>query len=75
MRVDLGTHWHGDHQKGLNNPVDANVARWRRVIDAQAVLLERLGVEVLNASRVSSLQKYPKVDFAAAVGAKLNAAA
>lgn len=75
MRVDLGTHWHGDHPKGLNNPVDANVARWRRVIDAQAVLLERLGVEVLNASRVSSLQKYPKVDFAAAVGAKLNAAA
>ena len=75
MRVDQGTHWHGDHPKGLNNPAEVNVARWRRVLDRQADKLNRLGVEVLNASPVSSLTAYPKIEFAAAIGAEHDAAA
>lgn len=75
MRVDLGVHFHGKHPKGMNNPAAVNVRRWRQILDAQAPLLAGLGVEVLNASPVSALEAYPKVDFAAAVGATLNAAA
>lgn len=63
MRLDRGVHWHGEHQ-GLHNPTDGNVARWRRVIDGAAPSLQALGVEVLNASPISALQAYPKVDFA-----------
>lgn len=69
MRVDRGVHWHGEHPKGMNNPAAANVTRWRQVLDRQAGLLKRLGIEVLNASPVSALESYPKVDFAAAIGA------
>lgn len=44
-----------------------DVIRWRQVLDAQAPLLSKVGVEVLNASAVSTLTAYPKVDFAAAM--------
>jgi hypothetical protein len=66
MRLDKGLHWHGAHA-GLHNPNDRNVARWRRVIDGAAPTLKALGVEVLNASPISALQAYPKVDFMEAI--------
>lgn len=69
MRVDRGVHWHGEHPKGMNNPAEVNVRKWLHILDKQAGLLGRLGVEVLNASPVSALTAYPKVDFAAAIGA------
>jgi len=61
MRVDAGLHWHGAHPHGLNNPSAGSVMRWAATLDAQAPLLKRLGVEVLNASPVSALKAYPKV--------------
>jgi hypothetical protein len=60
MRVDRGLHWHGAHGAGLNNPAAQNVSRWRRILDEQAPVLCALGVEVLNASPVSALTRYPK---------------
>lgn len=63
MRVDLGVNWHGEHGHGLPNPGAPNVIRWRKVLDAQASLLTNMGVEVLNASPVSTLTAFPKVDF------------
>lgn len=75
MRVDLGVHWHGRHPEGMNNPSDVNTKRWRQVLDRQAPLLRKLGVEVLNASPVSALEAYPKVDFAAAIHGEMNVAA
>jgi hypothetical protein len=75
MRVDLGVHWHGKHPKGMNNPSDVNTRRWRQVLDAQAPLLRDMGVEVLNASPVSALEAYPKVNFAAAIHGEINVAA
>jgi hypothetical protein len=59
MRADGGLHWHGRHDRGLNNPTGDLFVRWRRVLDGVAPRLASLGVEVLNLSRVSALTAYP----------------
>lgn len=69
MHLDAGLHWHGRHPQGLNNPTTGNVARWRNCIDAAAPVMREIGVEVLNASPISALKNYEKVDFASAIGA------
>lgn len=63
MRVDLGTHWHGRHKENLNNPREVNVIRWRMRLQEQARLVEKIGAVILNASPVSHLGVYPKVDL------------
>lgn len=67
MRLDRGIHWHGKHGAGLSNPTNPSVDRWRRRIDAVAGLLGEIGVEVVNASPVSALENYRKVDFEEAI--------
>ena len=67
MSLEKGTHWHGRHPPGLNNPRQASVDKWRLELDAQAPLLERMGIEVLNASPHSRLTAYPRVEFQEAV--------
>ena len=67
MRIDRGICWHGKYGQGLSNKTETDVIRWRKKLDAQAPWLKTLGVEVLNASSVSALTAYPKVDFAEAV--------
>lgn len=63
MRLDRGSHWHGKHPPGLNNPSDSNLVIWRRVLNGAARQLAALGVEVLNASPVSTLTAFPIVTF------------
>lgn len=65
MRLDRGMHWHGAHGPELHNPNREVIARWRRVIDQAAPTLDALGVTVLNASPISALTAYPKIDFEA----------
>lgn len=67
MRLDLGIHWHGKHDRGLNNPTARNLAKWRGVIDGRAAQLAELGVDVINASAVSALEAYPKMSLAEAL--------
>lgn len=67
MNLKRGAHWHGRHPAGLNNPRQANVDMWRRVLDDQAPILHNLGVEVLNCSMSSDLTAYRKVPFLEAV--------
>jgi hypothetical protein len=69
MRIDRGMHWHGKHGPGLNNPSQDSVRRWRRVIDEQAPILAALGVEMVNASPISALTAYPKMDLREALAA------
>lgn len=59
MRLDRGVHWHGRHRRGLNNPTDRNLVRWRRALDGAAPVLAALGIEVVNCSPVSTLTAYP----------------
>ncbi len=67
MNLDHGIHWHGRHPGLLNNPRIGSVAKWRAQLDAQAGLLESMGIEVLNASPISSLTAFRKVDFQEAI--------
>lgn len=67
MRLDLGIHWHGKHGRGLNNPTERNLAKWRGVIDGCAPRLAELGVSVVNASAISALEAYPKIPIEEAI--------
>ena len=63
MTLEYGVHWHGWHDRPLNNPQEHNVLVWRKHLDAVAPLLAKKGVRVRNASHVSRLEAYPKVNF------------
>jgi hypothetical protein len=63
MHLDRGRHWHGDHPKGLHNPLPGNVRRWRAAIDKNAPLLKAFGVTVINASMESALTAFPKMSL------------
>lgn len=68
MRLDKGVHWHGLHKGELSNPTDKNVARWRRVVDDAAIVLNALEIKVVNCSLISNLMNYPKMNFEQALG-------
>lgn len=61
MTLDGGAHWHDDY-RGVAKPDAGRVKSWREAMDACAPQFEQLGVEVLNASPVSALRAYRKVD-------------
>lgn len=63
MTVAHGLHWHGKHPAGMNNPSERNVDRWRRCTDAAADVIEALGIRVINASPISALTRYEKMDL------------
>lgn len=67
MRLDRGTHWHGDHGRGLHNPTDITVERWRRAFDEARVGLDYLGCEVVNATKRTALDCFPRVDLEAVI--------
>lgn len=54
-----GTHWHGKHPKGLNNPQESNFLRWRNVLNAEAPILRAAGIEVYRECDRSLLLNYP----------------
>lgn len=63
--VDYGLHWHGAHTANkLTNPTAGNTKGWRTRLDAVANNLRDRGITVLNASPISALENYEKVDFA-----------
>lgn len=67
MRLDRGVHWHGRHPQGLNNPSDNLLVHWRRAFHKAAGTLADLGIEVLNASPVSTLTAFPIVSLREAI--------
>ncbi|WP_412063983.1 hypothetical protein [Rhizobium sp. SYY.PMSO] len=67
MTTVQGLHWHGAHPSGMNNPTEQNIARWRRAIDGAAEDMRKIGVTVINASEISTLQNYPKMSLAEAI--------
>ncbi len=58
MWLDRGIHWHGPHGRALNNPGAAQLAKWRRIVDAAAGDLAALGIDVINATPGSALTAY-----------------
>lgn len=65
LGLDLSTtggasHWHGDHVQPLrNNPL--TLAHFVRAFKHAAPLLADLGVDVVNASRVTALEAFPRM--------------
>lgn len=64
MHDRSGVHWYGrNNWPGANNPseVDAGFPRFRRSFAAAAIELEKMGVEVVNASPISELKCFQKM--------------
>jgi hypothetical protein len=59
--LSKGEHWHGRHHYMMNNPMETNVKRWKKAFDGSAARVLSLGVDVVNCSTTSSLEKYPKL--------------
>ena len=58
-----GKHWHPDHGRGLGNPAADSLAKWAAHFDAAAPVYASWGIEVLNASPISAITAFPKVDL------------
>lgn len=58
MRIDRGLHFHGRHVKGLNNPSQHNLLRWRSAFMRAAPTLARHGISVINANSESHLTAF-----------------
>jgi hypothetical protein len=61
MTLKSGVHWHGPHDKGLNNPRSYTINKWREILDKQSATVEKLGVKIINVSMSSALKAYPKM--------------
>jgi hypothetical protein len=56
-----GQHWYGaNNGPGRTNPDEDNFKRWRQAFVQSAVVLDRLGVEVVYASPKGALTCFPK---------------
>lgn len=73
MQISNGLHWHGRHGRGLNNPGEQNVRSWRRHFETAAPLLASLGVLVINASRETALECFPRKSLDTALAEFQNA--
>lgn len=56
--VAAGTHWHGDHGK-TKNPDAARCSAWLR----QFAALDRKGAQVINCSRQTALECFPRMNL------------
>lgn len=52
-------HWHDDHPKGLGNA--GSVGKW--AVHFQELAARLVGVEILNATRETALEQWPKVSL------------
>ena len=59
-----GTHWHGKHPVGLNNPRETFFVKAMRRFELLAPALRQRGIEVLNCSPISQLECFPKARLA-----------
>ena len=69
-----GVHWHGKHPLGLHNPSPANINRWRRALERAAMSLRKRHFDVVNASDISTLNNFQRVEFAAEIDGLLSEA-
>lgn len=61
-----GRRWHGLHPNGREQAADT-LERWRARFDAAAIEAKALGTDVVNLSRQSALQSYPKMTVSEAL--------
>lgn len=60
MHTGAGVHWYGMNTWNMaNNPGDPQLMKWRSAFASQAVVLRKMGVEVVNASPDSAIRCFP----------------
>ncbi len=60
--IKQGLHWHSPYP-GANNPNPSKTLRWKRSLDGASVILDNIGVKVINCSMISTLKKYKKMSL------------
>ena len=63
--TDGRKHWHDDHPPELENAT--SVADWPRLFGILARRAQRSGVQIVNASRATALECFPRVELEAAL--------
>jgi hypothetical protein len=59
-----GVHWYGrNNWRDANNPNDNNFKRWIAAFDGTVTVLKQRGIEVINCSPFSALQRFPKMSI------------
>lgn len=53
-------HWHADHGGELTNPEQRMLSNCRKILDGAAAELSGRGIHVVNCSRETALQNYPR---------------
>jgi hypothetical protein len=56
-------HWFGKHPAPLNNPTARAFPRWRAAFGRLAPVLAEMGVTVINASRRTALECFPRMSL------------
>jgi hypothetical protein len=56
-------HHHADHREPLGNPSPGAFDRWLRLIETTAVPLARLGIDVVNCSKISAITCFRRSDI------------
>jgi hypothetical protein len=63
--IDGRKHWHDDHPAELENAT--SVADWPRLFNILARRAQRSGVHIVNASRATALECFPRVELGSAL--------
>jgi hypothetical protein len=61
MQMNQGVHWHGLHNVPMRNPDPKQLSLWAQRLDAVSETLKAKGIDVVNCSKMSALNKYPKL--------------
>jgi hypothetical protein len=65
MQVNGKTHWFGNRGKGLPSPGDRTLKYWIQGFSATTSQLKEIGAKVVNCTRQSALECFPKIPLEA----------
>ena len=63
--ISHGLHWHGPHCENLHNPTESSVAAWHEQF--QRIRKQNPNLQILNASRSSDIQCFPRIELDAVI--------
>ncbi|HHX8240231.1 hypothetical protein LPQ20_20900 [Klebsiella pneumoniae] len=71
--ISKGLHWHGPHSGNLRNPTETSIAKWHRQF--QRIHEKHPTLQILNASRSSDIQCFPRINLNTVIASLSSAAA
>lgn len=68
MNAGQDVHWYGRNKwPGANNPQESNYVKWRKSFETAVPRLKALGIDVVNASDISTIKCFPQMGIEAAM--------